>query len=1531
LAPKIITRPKGSEPLPLPPGLLPGTATTVPKQSSTPVTIPGDTKLPPAVPNATIPPVATTIPSKTPTTLPQKEGKLPLPPGLGITVPENAPGLNRSGMGIPKVVTPPKYVTSPDLYEARRDLGQASIDALRAGVKPATVNEVVQGERGAMPGGWRGLLAKTLNFDIIPDQIPFSSKLPGRGDTNISWGKKEFKPVEKLLVGPLTTVDTGRRAAVGAFTESVEFGRKLRGQQQTYKATDYIPVHPQTGMPIAKIGDPVITNVTEVLAAPIPDINKITTAEQAQKATLDISKKIAISEAPSLSDLGKQIKDPTTGFGDIPYLQTGNKWVDRAIGFTGDVFLDPTTYIAGPGALAKEGIESAATKTAAQVALEGAELAAKNAIEEVAPYLARKEAADLAAREAADYAAKIAAAATESAVKTPIIKGVIPESAAIVREAETRAATAAAAATKAAEELAAKEAAAAAADAAALAAKKQVGVAAKAVSQAQTKAPRRIYGGGAKETLANRIRQVREEALIVLADKTSTAAEKATAQVAINALTEDLIGEVATKGYAAISGPAAKQLGIKGGLRIGIPTFPKYTIPLTAPFTDAIGELVAGRRLWFVNTPKGAAIMNRLIPAGAGGLFGEAEIKEMRTAIRQGTAKGALATDYVTMLGLDRAYRGQLNLARKFNGQFLKSLITDGDIKGASAKAGRLVFPTGERTAAEFKSLTKGLSKYLEVPEAQWAARGLAPLSAEQRAVYDAVNEYTDALYRQANSIALALGGKPLPKLDAYFPHVQSAAALEWAARDARAAKKVAVDLGIDPTTLLSGNYLNRSLKEGEIWFGHRLTPKDIEGGVVRFNQIAKDSGKIKFDFFTTDVTEALAKYTENHSRFMTYGQTINELGQTAPVLAQDVRGLPLTEIFGKKPGESELLTLEKRLTNLMSPDKLQAGWAPAQVQDVIDKLTELETKLAGSEILRDEFQQAVMDLDEYIRLTDIAIADGVITPAMGTLLTDEADNFATALANQTKNVRGNFLVTDPKRWKIISKVAEDGYEVLNYKTIPNIAVREEVAGMFQNIKRLDDPWVARQADKLLKEYTQFFKSYATGSEGFHIRNAMGNVFMLVAAGGKPDELSRGLKIYRDWQQATKEGMLLPDFINKYPAAERQAVASALSLSGATGYGQFGEIAAGAGVGKTGITGRTATGLTPFAGRKIPFGGGRVIPGKQFELLKTASEKAFAPFRGLRKLGTAVEESTRFALLYDGVKQGYSPQEAANRVNKYLIDYSDITTLDKNFKAIQPFWMWMSRNLPLQIENMWMNPKAYQIYNSFKRNIQDEEGASPFLPDYLKEQGAFKLPQTPTGVNPLVGAAAGGLLGYGIGGPIGAGIGAITGGGAGQLLSGPNAYLNPQLGFPGAGAPNPLQQATSGDIYELLSGLAAPLRILPELEANKQFFSGAPITKESQSSAANREAQRAYLLSQLLPPASLAGRYLSAIPGTEPKIIRELTGSKLDKELQSLGSLIGSPGFRLYSAQEKNEIRRRYYQLQALKGRAIKDNPNLPG
>ena len=56
-----------------------------------------------------------------------------------------------------------------------------------------------------------------------------------------------------------------------------------------------------------------------------------------------------------------------------------------------------------------------------------------------------------------------------------------------------------------------------------------------------------------------------------------------------------------------------------------------------------------------------------------------------------------------------------------------------------------------------------------------------------------------------------------------------------------------------------------------------------------------------------------------------------------------------------------------------------------------------------------------------------------------------------------------------------------------------------------------------------------------------------------------------------------------------------------------------------------------------------------------------------------------------------------------------------------------PFWIWTSRNFTVQLENIFLNPKPYNIYNSFVRNMSDKDKEES-LPKYAKNASGWGIP-----------------------------------------------------------------------------------------------------------------------------------------------------------------------------------------------------------
>ena len=1304
----------------------------------------------PVVPKAEqqppVPAPTTTVP------LPSWAGGQKAPETVTVNYPIVGP--TELGPAIPSITkVGSQYKAPPDITEARRALQTQARAAKAAGVPSGTVEYIVSGEK---PNGALQFLGKVLDFDILGTIPKTNINIPG-----------SFKPV-KTLLGPLTTLDVGRRAILSTLKETGDLVGGLRGN------------------------------------------------EGQREVTAGTSGKTGFN----FSDWLKQTNDPTIGYGKIVPSPTGNKWIDRLIGFAGDVALDPISYVSGPGGIAKTVETKAAIKGSTKL-----ETIAAN---RTAALIARDIAAD-AAREAEAVAARVATDVAATAAE----KATARTNAEVLKVAEQQAN----AALK------------------------------KATGRVAVEAPRRTYGAGAREALAEQARIIRQEAVQVLDNPAATAADKAAAEIAVSALTDDVIAKIAADGYSAIRGAAKEVLGLRGGLRIFNPASvigigpTRAIIPGTEILTDVAGRAISKSRLGLVQTQLGRAVLDRIIPLGEGGLFGSEDVYRLRTGLRSGELKGAEATDAVQLLALDKSYRGLLQLARK----------------SSAGKLGRVIGGIDDKTL-------NSVLAHLQTPKTEWAARGLAPLTKEQLQAYNAVKTLTDNFYKEASKAAEKTGAK-LTRIENYFPRVQSQDALTWAAKNADEAARVAGELGYDKTWFL-GNFTERKLTPGQVFFGRALTADDIAGGVPRLNQIAKESGIIDFNFFEEDVKKALINYANTHAKYMAYAGFIGGLpagefaGREVPGLAPNLatRNLTTVEKGFTKPSVMNLGTLENTIAKL-TPEVL-AGWSPAEMNLLKDDIAALADKLKGTTIASREFEQEVLAINETIdtinRLN--AAAPGGLPPITTDLMRNELENYANALASQINNVKGEFIVTDPARWKSFVKLAEDGFTILNEKTIPDIAVRSDIAEMFQNVKRLDDPKFAEAADKLLNEYNKFFKAYVVATPGFHLRNALGNTFTTLAAGANPINATRGIRIYRRAGKLAQEGLgpievverLVKDGLIK--ASEARAVSQALAYSGATGFGQFGEVAQAVGGGRVNLLGREAQ--------------------------SRAGEILGYPIWKSRQIGTTIEEANRFALLFDGLKKGYDPQTAAERASKYLIDYNDLSTLDRNIKQIVPFWMWLSRNIPLQIENMWMNPRAYAWYNSFRRNLEDKEGTSPYLPQYLKQQGAFKIPGTGSFEIPGTGF----LPGRG-GENIGVGIGE-------------NVYLNPNLGFPGAGGQNPLEMFIRPT--EQLGRLTPVLKLPLEILSNQKFFSGAPITTNKDANPVFEKF--VYGLRQAASPLSPLSRLVNATPARRFAVVQAITGvpSAEDasaQELQSLMSFIGLPAFNLRPAQERSEIWRRFYQL----------------
>jgi len=97
----------------------------------------------------------------------------------------------------------------------------------------------------------------------------------------------------------------------------------------------------------------------------------------------------------------------------------------------------------------------------------------------------------------------------------------------------------------------------------------------------------------------------------------------------------------------------------------------------------------------------------------------------------------------------------------------------------------------------------------------------------------------------------------------------------------------------------------------------------------------------------------------------------------------------------------------------------------------------------------------------------------------------------------------------------------------------------------------------------------------------------------------------------------------------------------------------------------------------------------------------------------------------------------FAELQAAASVKKYLFDYEDLTPFERDvMKSVIPFYTWMRKNIPLQIESMFTKPMFgkkglwYMAIPKIKNNL--EQMSADFeevhTPDYFEDMYAIRLP-----------------------------------------------------------------------------------------------------------------------------------------------------------------------------------------------------------
>ena len=98
-----------------------------------------------------------------------------------------------------------------------------------------------------------------------------------------------------------------------------------------------------------------------------------------------------------------------------------------------------------------------------------------------------------------------------------------------------------------------------------------------------------------------------------------------------------------------------------------------------------------------------------------------------------------------------------------------------------------------------------------------------------------------------------------------------------------------------------------------------------------------------------------------------------------------------------------------------------------------------------------------------------------------------------------------------------------------------------------------------------------------------------------------------------------------------------------------------------------------------------------------------------------------MENALRIPMALDSLRRGHSFDEAVARIRRVHFDYSDLSSLDATAKKFVPFWIWTSRNVPLQVSQMVTRPKAYVQYERLKQEFPVNQDL--MVPSWINKMG----------------------------------------------------------------------------------------------------------------------------------------------------------------------------------------------------------------
>jgi len=281
--------------------------------------------------------------------------------------------------------------------------------------------------------------------------------------------------------------------------------------------------------------------------------------------------------------------------------------------------------------------------------------------------------------------------------------------------------------------------------------------------------------------------------------------------------------------------------------------------------------------------------------------------------------------------------------------------------------------------------------------------------------------------------------------------------------------------------------------------------------------------------------------------------------------------------------------------------------------------------------------------------------------------------------------------------------------------------VYQQLDEMF--LQRITDPATHSYLKEMFLTMNAYFKGTALMTVGYSVRNAMTAAWNNMAMGVTGNQTKRAIAFaWNNMRYGLKRALDMVEekayadaIKNKKSKDAARRIASIAKSNMESAY---------MAVQHSGGN-RILDEVVPRIGRQK-----RIYENKALNMAAQTGDYVFRPFSGrlsaaARQGNEHVEMGARMGLALNGIEQGMTPMAAGARVARVQFDYTQLSKLDEAMKLIIPFWVFASRNVPLQIVQQVARPS---LYSAHKKVVEASGGDRENLPYYRARKSPIKLP-----------------------------------------------------------------------------------------------------------------------------------------------------------------------------------------------------------